>query len=275
MDLSKAYDHCMQITRNHYENFPVASLLIPPFYRKHIAAIYAFARQADDFSDELKDRKKLLDWRRRLNDCLQYKSDHPTFFALANTIKIFDLPTQWLDDLITAFLWDLDKNRFNDFTELLRYSKYSANPVGRIVLWIFNYRSEEIMQYADFITTALQLTNFWQDISVDLKKDKIYIPLNLLEEFSLKENDIVQQQISREFSFLLLELIKKTENLYHGGFPLLKYINGRLRWELQLTIMGGLTILKKVRDFGNLVLISRPALSKRDWFNITTSLIFK
>ncbi len=274
MDLQAAYQYCLQFTRRHYENFPVASYMIPTHYRKHIAAIYTFARQADDFSDELKDRNELLKWQKYLYDCLEEKSDNPTFYALANTIKKFNLPVQWFDDLITAFLWDLDKNRFNSYAELRTYSRYSANPVGRIILWIFNFRSEQLFQYSDYITTALQLTNFWQDISIDLEKDRIYIPLNVLERFQLNEQDIIKRQNSQHFTNLIIELVQYTKLLYNRGLPLLKYINGRLQWELKLTVMGGLTILAKVERSKNCILISRPSLSKYDWIKITGNLIF-
>ncbi len=274
MDLQAAYQYCLKFTRSHYENFPVASYLIPTYYRKHIAAIYTFARQADDFSDEFKDKNGLLKWRKYLYDCLEAISDNPTFYALANTIKNFNLPVQWLDNLITAFLWDLDKNRFNSYEELRTYSKYSANPVGRIILWIFGFRSEQLFQYSDYITTALQLTNFWQDISIDLEKDRIYIPRNVLEQFQLNEQEVIKRQNSQHFTNLIIELVRYTKSLYNQGLPLLKYINGRLRWELKLTVMGGLTILAKVERSRNSILISRPSLSKYDWIKITGNLLF-
>jgi squalene synthase HpnC len=265
MNLEDSYTYCLNITRNHYENFPVASLVIPPYYRKHIAAVYAFARQADDFADEIQDKDRLLDWRQQLKECTEYPSENPVFRALANTIHIFDLPVNWLDDLLTAFLLDLDKKRFTSFEELHEYSRYSANPVGRIVLWIFHLRSEKLMEYADYITTALQLTNFWQDISIDLKKDKIYIPLNLLQRYQIDEEEIILQKFSANFPGMVTVLFDYTYSLYKKGFPLLKSIQGRLRWELKFTIMGGMEILERVYQNKENLLFQRPVLNTWKW----------
>ncbi|OGB63610.1 MAG: squalene synthase HpnC [Caldithrix sp. RBG_13_44_9] len=271
MNLSAAYFYCQKITREHYENFPVASLFIPAHYRRHIAAIYAFARTADDFSDEMNDRQSILDWRSRLQRCTREKPEHPIFLALSHTIQVFDLPLQWLDDLLTAFLMDLDCHRYQSMQELQNYCKYSANPVGRLVLWIFGYRQESLMAYSDHITTALQLANFWQDISVDLKKDRLYIPKVYLEKYQLSEKDIFSQRPSDNFVLLLRDLIADTRRLFQLGMPLLREIQGRLRWELQLTIAGGLGILKKVEQYSPRILTFRPEISKWDWLKIIST----
>jgi len=270
MQLEESYKHCLEITRAHYENFPVASYFIPSGLRKHIAAVYAFARAADDFSDELKDRKKILDWRDQLHRCVEGDFSHPIFQALSDTIAKFELPVEWLDNLLTAFLMDLDKNRFLNFDELLHYCHFSANPVGRIVLWIFGYRSEDLMKKADRITTALQLTNFWQDLSVDLAKDRLYIPLDILSRFKLVEEDVFGRQFSVEFALALSELCKKTNSLYTKGSPLLHQVEGRLKYELRLTIAGGKEILKKVRKNPEKILYYRPTLLKRDWVRLAS-----
>jgi squalene synthase HpnC len=274
MNLEDSYSYCLNITKNHYENFPVASLVIPPFYRKHIAAVYAFARHADDFADEFQDKNKLLDWRKQLSECTKFPSDNPVFRALANTIHIFNLPMNWLDDLLTAFLLDFDKKRFTSFQELHDYSRYSANPVGRILLWLFKLRSEKLMQYADYITTALQLTNFWQDISIDLKKDKIYIPLNLLRRYRIDEEEIILQKFSPNFPGMVTVLFDYTGSLYKKGLPLLKSIPGRLRLELKFTIMGGMEILEKVNQNKEKLLYHRPALNGWDWIKILSRAFF-
>lgn len=268
MNLASAYTHCMEITRNHYENFPVASVLIPSHLRKHIAAIYAFARTADDFADEMQDRDKLEDWRAQLLHCTQTEPENPIFFALANTITEFELPVQWLDDLLTAFQLDLDKNRFKSMEELESYCVFSANPVGRLVLWLFEYRSEEIMSYADQITTGLQLTNFWQDISIDLNKDKIYIPMDMLNQYHVSEDAILRQHSSPEFVTMMQELMQLTQRYFEKGSPLLKLVQGRLKWELKLTIAGGQRILRKAEQRKADLLTWRPALSKTDWIKL-------
>ena len=271
MDLAAAYLYCQKMTREHYENFPVASFFIPARYRRHIAAIYAFARTADDFSDEMNDRHSILDWRSRLQRCTREKPEHPIFRALSNTIRTFDLPQQWLDDLLTAFLMDLDQQRYQTMAELQNYCRYSANPVGRLVLWIFGYRQESLMTYSDHITTALQLANFWQDISVDLKKDRLYIPKVYLEKYQLSEKDIFSQRPPIYFVAMLRELIAETRSLFRHGMPLLREVHGRLGWELQLTVAGGLGILKKVEMNAAAVITTRPTISKWDWLKIIST----
>ncbi len=268
MNVQSAYDQCIQITRNHYENFPVASFLIPAHLRKHIAAIYAFARTADDFADEMQDLNKLEDWRAQLLSCTQNEPENPIFFALANTIREFELPVQWLDDLLAAFKLDLDKNRFKSIEELESYCVFSANPVGRLVLWLFEYRSEEMMLYADQITTGLQLTNFWQDISIDLKKDKIYIPTEMLIRYHQTETAILKKQSSPEFVDMMQELIQLTKQYFEQGSPLLKMVQGRLKWKLKLTIAGGQEILRKTEQRKADLLYWRPVLSKGDWIKL-------
>ena len=268
MELEESYRLCLKTAKNHYENFPVASILIPADYRQHIAAIYAFARTADDFADEEQDKIKLLDWRKQLQNCVKGEYEHPIFQALFHTIKTFQLPPQWLDDLLTAFLWDLEKNRFGTFAELNQYCRYSANPVGRIILWIFGFRSDKAIKYSDYITTALQLTNFWQDISIDLKKDRIYIPIEFLNRYQIKEEQILQRRYSANFGLMITDLNNRTKLLFKKGAGLFHLINGRLRLELILTVNGGMKILEKVLDQNDRILNNRPALCKWDWAKI-------
>jgi len=246
----------------------VASLLIPASYRSYIAAVYAFARTADDFADEEKNKGKILLWREKLHQCLKQKDDHPIFMALSDTIRKFDLPVEWLDSLLTAFLWDVEKNRFASLPELYQYSQFSANPIGRIILWIFRIRNEFCMTYSDYITTALQLTNFWQDISVDLKKNKIYIPLDQMHHFGVSEKQIISQKYDQNFEEMITYLTVITRNLFKLGKPLLEEISGRLRWELQLTIAGGESMLQKVYQKRKIILKHRPTLTKLDWVKI-------
>ncbi|MBN2365269.1 MAG: squalene synthase HpnC, partial [Calditrichaeota bacterium] len=272
-DLNEAYNYCQKITRDHYENFPVASLLVPRRLQKHISAIYAFARTADDFADEEQNRNKLIEWRKQLHSCLNEPASNPIFLALANTIEIFEIPVQWLDDLLTAFLLDLDKNRFHTLNDLEDYCHYSAHPVGRIVLWIFGYRDEELMTKSDYVTSALQLTNFWQDISIDLKRDKIYIPLDLLAKYKISEQGILNQKVTPNFALLIEELSRYTQNLYDKGKSLAGSVRGRLRFELQFTAGGGREILRKVHKYRTELIHYRPVLTKRDWIRLALKMI--
>jgi phytoene synthase len=263
----------MKIAKSHYENFPVGSVLLPSNLRKYINAIYAFARTADDFADELQNREKLQEWREKLWQCTKETPTEPIFIALSDTIRHFEIPIQFFDDLITAFMLDLDKNRFESLESLEDYCRYSANPVGRLILWLFGYRAENIMKLADYITTALQLTNFWQDISIDLKRDKIYIPTNFLHEFNIRETEILQQKSSESFAELMDSLINKTRSYYRQGLPLLSKVQGRLKLELQFTIAGGYRILSKTRIHQANLLSFRPTLNKFDWFSISARIL--
>jgi squalene synthase HpnC len=271
MELQQAYQYCQKLAQEHYENFPVASRLLPGRLRPHIAAIYAFARIADDFADEANDLHALLDWRDQLFRAARGDYHHPVFQALHHTIRTFQLPVQWLDDLLTAFQQDLNKNRYRTFDELIAYTRYSANPVGRLVLWLFGYRSEELMQLADHITTGLQLVNFWQDLSVDLTRNRLYIPTELLHQYGISESALLNQKAPARFPELLHTLYRRTRWFFRAGRPLLHRVSGRLKWELKLTVAGGEAILDKTLLAGNKILFYRPNLNKFDWMK----LIFK
>lgn len=275
LTLAQAYRICKKITVNHYENFPVASVLLPARIRKHIYAIYAFARYADDLADETADKIGLLEWRDLLHRSSHEKSSHPVFWALADTIRKFDLPLDLFDDLLCAFLQDLEKNRYADMAELLGYCRKSANPVGRIILLLHGYRSEKLFRYSDHICSALQLSNFWQDVQLDLRKDRLYIPRDFLLKHGVNENALFQNTTDNKFKLLLKSLIQFTRKLFAEGIPLLDHVRGRLRWELKLTIMGGLAILKKIEELDYTVLQHRPSLSKGDWAGIAIQSIMK
>ncbi len=268
MELEEAYRYCQKLAGEHYENFPVASALLPRKLRPHVAAIYAFARIADDFADEEANLEKLLHWRQQLFRSLQGEYSHPVFRALHHTIRKFDLPVSWLDDLLTAFRQDLEKNRYFRFSELLEYTRYSANPVGRIVLWLFGYREPKLMEYADQITTGLQLVNFWQDLSVDIPRNRLYIPREWLEKWDIKEDDILRRVVSPHFPELMREVYYHTVPFFHRGRRLLPHLSGRLKMEIKLTVAGGMAILDKTLLLGNNILFYRPKLNKIDWIRL-------
>lgn len=268
-DTAAAYKFCQDLVDSHYENFPVASMLLPRRLRKHVAALYAFARIADDFADEAEyegvRKDLLLDWRRQLNAVGREPATHPVFVALGTTFRELELPVQPFDDLLSAFLQDVDKKRYATFDEVLDYCRRSANPVGRIVLMIHGYRSEELFRYSDAICTALQLANFWQDISVDLKKDRIYIPEEDFKQFSYSEADLRMGVVNERFIDLMKFEVNRTRALFEQGRPL----PGKLAWplslEIRLTWRGGREVLRKIRKMGFDTLSVRPALSKWDW----------
>lgn len=275
LTLEQAYQYCKEVTLSHYENFPVASVLLPRKVRRHIYPIYAFARYADDLADEAADKTALLAWKSLLHQSPQERIAHPVFLALSDTVQKFNLPIALFDNLISAFLQDLEKNRYQSLAEVLEYCRNSANPVGRIILLLHGYRDERLFQYSDHICTALQLANFWQDVSIDLQKDRIYIPQDILQQYGLNEYALFKKPYDDKIKGALKSLTQVTRELFLQGIPLLTHLRGRLKWELKFTILGGLAILKKIEEIDYNVLQTRPVLRKGDWLKIAANVITK
>ncbi|MBI4387099.1 MAG: squalene synthase HpnC [Elusimicrobia bacterium] len=257
------------MARRHYENFPVASLLLPRGARRHVAALYAFARIADDISDEPEHegarRERLEEWRRQLWTVGQEPARHPVFLALEQTLRELDLPIQLFDDLLSAFLQDVDKKRYATHEEVLDYCRRSANPVGRIVLLIHGYRAPELLRLSDAICTALQITNFLQDVAVDLKKDRIYISEKDFQQFGYSEADLRMGVVNERFRNLMKHEWKRTRALFEEGRSLWSRLRWPLSWEIRLTWLGGVEVLRQVESIGFDTLHRRPALGKLDW----------
>jgi len=268
-DIAGAYRFCQELANRHYENFPVASRLMPKRLRRHVAALYAFARIADDFSDEPEyegvRRERLLDWRRQLAEIGSKPPTHPVFLALGQTLRELDIPKQPFDDLLSAFLQDTEKSRYATFDEVLDYCRRSANPVGRIVLMIHGYRDEELFRYSDAICTALQLANFWQDVSVDLLKDRVYIPEEDFKTHGYSEADLRMGVYNERFKSLMKFEVCRARALFEQGRPLPSRLCWPLSLEIRLTWLGGRQILKLIHRLDFDVLRSRPKLQKRDW----------
>lgn len=272
ISLEDSYRHCQEVVAGHYENFPVASRLMPARTRPAIAALYAFARAADDMSDEVPDTATslalLAGWRELLQKAGQGPVDHPVFRALADVIQRFDLPVLWLDQLIQAFERDRTVVRHENFEDLIFYSTLSANPVGRLLLWINGYRNEGLFAMSDAVCTALQLANFWQDISVDREKGRLYVPLAELRASGLDEESLFastpdsgtahHQQILKD------RLFAYTAGLFSTGVPLPRAVGGRIGIELSLVLRGGVTILEKGQAPGRPV-TRRPVLTRGTW----------
>lgn len=266
--VDRAFEHCLDITRNHYENFPVASLAIPKRYRPYVAAIYAFARTADDFADEKQFEgtrlERLDEWNEKLQNCARGKTDHPVFTALGETIRKFNLPVSLFSDLLTAFKMDTTVSRYQTFDQVLNYCRYSANPVGRLILHLFGFAEPRRLECSDSICTALQLANFWQDTAVDLEKDRIYIPEEDFVRFGYSEDELKRKIFNENFRRLIFFQVERTQGLFDRGKSLCGEIPGRLGFELRLTWLGGTAILKKIARTGGNVLDRRPVLGKRD-----------
>jgi len=267
--LDASFEYCSKIATRHYENFPVGSWIIPREKRRYVHAIYAFARQADDFADEEGYKKEerlhlLEDWENRLEGCIRGKPEGPIFIALKETIDRFNLPVELLKDLITAFKMDLVNNRYLKRSDLLAYCRYSANPVGRIVLYLFGYTEPELHRLSDLICTALQLTNFWQDIAIDIDKDRIYIPKEDMDRFGYREDDLRSHTLNDSFRDLLSSEIEFTRTLFREGLPLCRHVERKLSLELRAVWEGGMEILSKIEENGYDVFNRRPVITALD-----------
>jgi len=266
--IDEAFAHCAQVARSHYENFPVGSLLAPRSLRPHLHSVYAFARGADDFADEAEYRDRRLEeidrWERLYDGCRRGVAEHPVFVALAETIRRFDLPDAPFRDLLDAFRQDCRVRRYETWDELLDYCRRSANPVGRIVLRLYGHRDERLSEPSDAICTALQLTNFWQDVTVDLAKDRIYLPASDLVLHRVSESDLARADATDGVRALILELSRRTRGFFERGRPLLGAVGGRLGFELRAVWHGGSRVLTRIEEAGGDVLAHRPALGTKD-----------
>jgi len=278
---AEAFAYCSQLTHSHYENFPVGSFLIPRPLQPAIHSLYAFMRTADDFSDE--DRRTgdetermawLESWERMLDDVETGEAKHPIFIALRATLRRHDLPVQWLRDLLHAFKMDVTVRRYETYEDLLTYCRYSANPVGRLILTLFGYRDEPFYQLSDAICTGLQLANHWQDVAIDLEKDRIYLPQEDLSRFGVNLKSEARAASRESFRALMAFEVARTRELFLKGRALPEKVQGRLKWELRLTWAGGVRILDKIETVDYNVFEHRPVVSRADWFGIALRSLF-
>ncbi|MCL5031374.1 MAG: squalene synthase HpnC [Bacteroidetes bacterium] len=270
MDIESAYNDALEFARNHYENFPVVSFLVPKNLRKHVAIIYWFARTADDLADEgpMKSEeriKKLDEFENRLTELLNGNYANPYELALHSTIEAKNLSADNFYNLLKAFKQDVIKKRYNDFSEVLDYCRYSANPVGRLILELNDIRDEKAFHYSDQVCTALQLTNFWQDTLNDFQKGRIYYPLDEMDKFGVMEKVFELKENNLNLKALVKYNVERTNQLFNEGKSLIKYLNGRLKYEIKWTILGGETILKKIELNNFDVLNLRPVATKKDF----------
>jgi phytoene synthase len=269
--LRAAYAECRRLARHHYENFPTASHLVPRDKRDALAAIYAFARYADDVADEpgVEGRlEKLAEWRTKLADCYAGKVDHPVFLALRDAAEHFGLSHENFENLLRAFESDVLVNRHPSFASLLAYCTLSANPVGRLVLELFGHRDPHLLDLSDSICTALQLTNFWQDVAVDLARDRVYLPQEDMARFNYTFDDLRAQRVDARWRELLAWEIACTRELFERGKALPEEVRPELRVQLRLTWLGGMAILARIEAASYDVLRRRPSLSKWDFLRL-------
>jgi squalene synthase HpnC len=272
--VEQAYVHCQQIVRSHYENFPVASFILPKHLRRPISVIYAFARNADDFADEgdmdAETRlAKLKDYDDKLDKIASGQNlDDPVFIALADVIKQHALPLQLFHDLITAFRLDVTKTRYKDINDVWDYCRYSANPVGRLLLHLTKEDSAENLERSDAICSALQLINFLQDIEQDLSENnRIYLPQEDMLRFQVTEHQLKEKLSNDAMLKLIQQQILYAREKMLFGKPLGRAVRGRFGFQLRIMINGGLRVLELLEQQQN-DLFSRPRLGKRDWMKM-------
>lgn len=279
-ELELTYSKARELTESHYENFPVASFLIPNHLRDDVAIIYWFARTADNIADEGKmDEQKRLylldEFENSFLNSIKGKYDCEFHHALALTIKKRNLSVKLFTDLLSAFKQDVTKKRYNNFNELLDYCSRSANPVGRLILELFNIRDNDAFLYSDKICTALQLTNFYQDTSSDYKIGRIYYPLDELVKYEIPENQFENSKINDNFRSLVRYNVERTGILFNEGKMLYHFLKGRLKLEIKWTVAGGEKILEKIRENNYDVFNFRPVLTKKDFLMILIKSLFK
>jgi len=264
--LAEARQYCARLARAHYENFSVTSWFLPRRLRQHFFNIYAYCRISDDLGDEVGDPAaslELLDqWQRQLDACYEGTAKHPVFVALAETVRQFDIPKREFSDLLIAFRQDQTVSRFETFDDVLAYCHYSANPVGHLVLYLCGYRDAERQRLSDYTCTALQLANFWQDVSVDYAKGRIYLPLESLRRFGVSEDDIARNQNTPAFRAMMKFEVERAREWFGQGLPLVDNVDRELAIDLDLFTRGGLEILNAIEKQDFAVLGNRPSISK-------------
>ena len=266
--VEESLNYTRWLATHHYENFHVVSFLLPKRLHQDFYNVYAFCRWADDLGDEIGDPAESLRllawWRGELQAMYAGPARHPVFVALKDTAARHELPIEPFDDLIKAFEQDQTVTRYRNFEEVLHYCRYSANPVGRLVLGLCGYRDAARQELSDATCTALQLANFWQDVIVDLAKDRVYLPLDLLERHGYPLDHLFARRFDERFRAVMKEAIAVARELFLKGLPLAGQVDRRLAIDLELFSRGGLKILEKIERQDYDVLRARPAISKTE-----------
>ncbi len=266
--VAQAYAFCARLARSHYENFTIASWLMPRAMRPHMHAIYAYARIADDFADEDRSLSKLDAWERELDLCYAGTPRHPVFVALHETVRRFDIPREPFADLLRAFRSDVEFKGFDTLEDLLGYARYSANPVGRLVLYLFGYRDAERQRLSDLICSGLQLANFWQDVAIDLGKGRVYFPRADLARFDYGADQLRRQAVNAAFIALMRHEIGVARAMLVQGAALYRLVDRRLSRDIVMFAGGGLAILRAIERAGYDVFRTRPKLGKLDYLRL-------
>ena len=263
---AEAREYCRRLARTHYENFSVATWFLPKHLRQHFLNVYAYCRISDDLGDEVGDpvaSLRLLDqWEAELDACYTGNPRHPVFVALRETVRVCEIPKQPFADLLKAFRQDQTTPRYQTFDDVIGYCLNSANPVGHLVLYVCGYRDAERQALSDFTCSALQLANFWQDVSVDFVKGRIYLPLEDLKRFGVSEDDIATKQNTKAFCEMMRFEVERAREWFKRGLPLIEKVDRDLAIDLELFSRGGQEILNAIERQKFAVLGRRPAISK-------------
>jgi squalene synthase HpnC len=264
--LEEAQEYCRHLARTHYENFSVATWFLPEKLRQDFLNVYAYCRISDDLGDEVGDANASLalldEWQSQLDACYEGTPRHPVFVALAETVRKFEIPKHEFSDLLIAFRQDQTVTRFETFDDVLAYCRYSANPVGHLVLYLCGYHDADRQQLSDYTCTALQLANFWQDVTVDYVKARIYLPLEDLRRYSVSEEDLAQNRNTPAFCEMMKFEVKRAREWFDRGLPLIKKVDSELAVDLELFSRGGQEILNAIERQHFAVLGRRPVISK-------------
>lgn len=266
--LTESEEYTRWLATRHYENFHVVTFLLPRRLHQDFYNVYAFCRWADDLGDELGDNAESLRllswWREELEAMYEGRATHPVFVALRDTVERHALPKEPFADLIRAFVQDQTVKRYRSYDEVFEYCRYSANPVGRLVLHLCGYRDGERQRLSDATCTALQLANFWQDVAVDLEKERVYIPLEALERHGCPLADVLARRATPAFRAVMKELVEVARGRFLEGLPLARMVDRRLGVDIELFSRGGLRILEKIEQQDYDVLERRPAISRSE-----------
>ena len=264
--LEEAQAYTRRLATGHYENFNVVSWLLPKGLAQSFYNVYAYCRWADDLGDEIPDAGRALalldEWEAELRLCYSGQASHPVLIALGETVRRHDIPQKPFADLLTAFRRDQTIKRHADWAAVLDYCEYSANPVGRIVLYVCGYRDPGRQEYSDWTCTALQLANFWQDVARDLDKGRIYIPLDLMKAHGLTPEDLEKRQFDGRYARLMKDLVEYTRTLFARGRGLVGRVAGPLRVDIDMFSRGGLAVLDAIEGIGYNTIEQRPSISR-------------
>ena len=278
-DPSAAYEYCLQLARERFRSFPVGLRFMAGSTRRHVAALYAFIRIADDFADEPEFEgsrvQRLEDWGRQFWDLGQAPPQHPVFLALGRTLSELSLPREPFAQILSAFQQDCAKTRYETEAELLDYCRRAAEPVGRLVLMIHGYRDEELFKLSDKMCAALQLASLLQDLGCDLRRDRLYIPQEDLKAFSYTEADLRMGVVNERYRDLIKTQWKRARALFEEGRDLPKRLSWPLNWEVRLAWLGGMELLRKVHKLGYDVLSRRASISAWDWTGLVLKALAK